>query len=125
MALREKLTERASRFLEPGEQVHAVFPAQSGPSPYWSLLSAWITIIGAKYAMIVVTDRSVVVLRTGRLRSTFPNRVLARAQLNGMQGEPGGLWGEIYVDGTRYWVHRRFHKDVTAAYQFIQTAGVH
>jgi hypothetical protein len=124
MALRDKLAERASKFLEPGERVHAVFLAQSGPSPYWSLLSYWITIIGAKYGMIAVTDRSVVVLRNGRFKSTFPNRVIVRAPLSALQGEPGGLWGEVYVGDTRYWVHRRFHKDVAAAYQFIQAAGV-
>jgi hypothetical protein len=124
MAIREKLAERASKFLEPSEQIHAVFPAQSGPSPYWSLLSAWITLIGAKYNMVAVTDRSIVVLRNGRLRSTFPKQVLVRAPLNAMQGEPGGLWGEIYINDSRYWVHRRFHKDVTAAFQFIQATAV-
>lgn len=124
MAIRDKLADRAGKFLEPGEQVHAVFLAQSGPSPYWSLLSAWITLIGAKYGMVAVTDRGIVVLRNGRLRSTFPNKLVARAPFSALQGEPGGLWGEIYIDGKRYWVHRRFHKDVAAAYQFIQTAGV-
>jgi hypothetical protein len=124
MSLRDKLAERASTFLEPGEQIHAVFLVQSGPSPYWSLLSLWITFIGAKYAMIAVTDKSVVVLRNGRFKNTFPNRVLERAPLSALQGEPGGLWGEVYVGDKRYWVNRRFHKDVEAAYRFIQGAGV-
>lgn len=123
MPLRDKLATRASHFLEPGEQVHAVFLAQSGPSPYWSLLSAWITIIGAKYGMVAVTDRSIVVLRNGRFRNTFPNRVVLRTPMNAMRGEPSGLWGQIHIGDTRYWVHRRFHKDVTAAYQFIQLAA--
>lgn len=125
MALRDKLADRAAKFLAPGEQVHVVFLAQSGPSPYWSLLSAWITIIGAKYGMVAVTDRGIVVLRNGRLRNTFPNKLLLRAPYSALQGEPGGLWGEIYINDKRYWVHRRFHKDVTSAYQFIQTAGVY
>jgi hypothetical protein len=26
-----------------------------------------------------------------------------------------GLWGKIELDDKRYWVHKRFHKDIEAA----------
>ena len=35
MSLRDKLAKRARPYLEPGEQIQAVFMAQSGVSPYW------------------------------------------------------------------------------------------
>jgi hypothetical protein len=118
MALRDKLAQRATPFLEPGEQIQSVFVAQSGASPYWSFLSTWIVILTAGYVTVVTTDRAIVVLRNGRLAGTRANALTARLPRQPM-GDPSGLWGQIHLDGKRYWVHRRFHKDVTAANKAI------
>jgi hypothetical protein len=114
MALRDKLAQRATPFLEPGEQIQSVFLAQSGASPYWSFLTYWIVIITAGYATIVVTDRAIVVLRNGRMLGSVAKSVIARLPRQ-MMGNPSGLWGQLNLGGTRYWVHKRFHKDVEAA----------
>jgi hypothetical protein len=114
MALRDKLAERATPFLEPGEQIQSVFLAQSGASPYWVFLTYWIVILTAGYATIVVTDRAVVVLRNGRLTGSKAKSLLARLPRQPMDS-PSGLWGQVHLGGTRYWVHKRFHKDVEAA----------
>jgi hypothetical protein len=114
MALRDNLAQRAAPFLEPGEQVQSIFLAQSGASPYWRFLSAWIVILTAGYATVVVTDRAVVVLRNGRLAGTRAKSVLHRLPRQPMDN-PTGLWGKVNLGGTGYWVHRRFHKDVKAA----------
>jgi hypothetical protein len=114
MALRDKLAERAAPYLEPGEQIRAVFLGQSGPSPYWVLVSYWIVILTAGYATIAVTDRAVLVLRNGRLSGTQPKSLTGRFPLVPL-GEASGLWGEVHIGGVRYWVNRRFHKDVQAA----------
>src|ERR1700744_2380639 len=114
MALREKLAERCAAFLEPGEQIQAVFMAQSGPSPYWVLLSAWITILGNNYVVIVVTDRAVVIRRAGRFTPSKPKSLLLRGARAVQFGPQSGLWGQIQLD-KRYWVHRRFHKDLAEA----------
>src|SRR5262245_20813840 len=119
MALRDKLARRAYPYLEPGEQIQGVFPAQSGPSPYWILLSALIVVFAAGYAIVVVTDRSIVVLRAGRILPTFPNKVQSRGPRTVYLGRPSGLWGSIRLD-RKYWVHKRFHKDVTAAEAILQ-----
>ena len=118
MAIRDNLAQRATPFLEPGEQIQSVFLAQSGPSPYWSFLSMWIVLFTAGYATVVTTDRAIIVLRNGRLMGTRANSLLARLPRQPMD-EPSGLWGQIHLDGKRYWVHRRFHKDVTAANKAI------
>jgi hypothetical protein len=114
MALRDKLAQRAAPFLEPGEQIQSVFLAQSGASPYWSFLSAWIVIITAGYATVAVTDRAIVVLRNGRLTGSVAKSLLARLPRQPLDN-PSGLWGQLNLGGTRYWVHKRFHKDVEAA----------
>jgi hypothetical protein len=111
MALREGLARRAQPFLEPGEQVQAIFNAQSGASPYWSVLSSWIVILTAGYVSIAVTDRAVVVLRNGRFLGSRPNAFKGRFPRQPF-GDPSGIWGRVEVGGTRYWVHRRYHKDI-------------
>ena len=119
MALRDKLARRAQPYLEPGEQVQAVFLAQSGLSPYWFLVSALAVVFAGGYAIVVVTDRSVVVLRAGRMLPTFPQKVHTRGPRAVYLGQPSGLWGAIRLD-RKYWVHKRFHKDVTAANAILQ-----
>jgi hypothetical protein len=122
MALRDKLARQAAPFLEPGEQIRSIFLAQSGPSPYWSLLSAWIVVFTAGYATVAVTDRAIVVLRNGRLSGRRPKSLLSRLPLQPL-GHPSGLWGKVQLGDTRYWVHTRFHKDVEAGDAAIANAG--
>lgn len=114
MALRDKLAERAAPFLEPGEQVQAVFVAQSGASPYWSFVSTWIVLLSRGYVVVAATDRAILVLRSGFFTSTKPKSLLARLPRQPMD-DPSGLWGKLNLGGTRYWVHRRFHKDIKSA----------
>src|ERR1700722_4856713 len=118
-ALREKLAERAAPYLEPGEQIQSVFLAQSGPSPYWIFLSMWIVVIAGGYSEIVVTDRAIIVLNCGRLPPSKPKSLRSRGPRNVVLGPPSGLWAKIQLD-QRYWVHRRFQKDVIAADQALQ-----
>jgi hypothetical protein len=115
MSLREKLAQRAAPFLEPGETVQSIFVAQTGPSPYFFLLSIWIVVFGSHYYTIVATDRAMLVLRNGKFASANnPKKVHLRGPRNVWLGTPSGIWGKIQLD-QRYWVHKRFHKDVIAA----------
>jgi hypothetical protein len=46
VSLRNKLAERVRPYLQPGERIQAVFPAQSGPPPYWqSLITGFVVFI--------------------------------------------------------------------------------
>jgi len=114
MALREKLVQRAQPYLEPDEQIQSIFLAQSGPSPYWMVLTYWIVVFAAGYSTVVVTDKAIVVLRNGRLSGTRAKGVRLRGPRNVWLGQPRGMWGSIQLD-KKYWVHKRFHKDVLAA----------
>jgi hypothetical protein len=115
MALREKLQERTAPFLEAGEQGRQVFMAQSGPSPLFALVSYWIVLVAGHYVIAVVTDRAIVVLTASKLRPSVPKSVLLRLPRATPLGPVSGLWGKIELGGERYWVHKRFHKDIEAA----------
>jgi hypothetical protein len=114
MALRDKLARRVAPFREPGEQIQAIFIAQSGASPYWWVVSTGITALTGGYVVVVATDRANLVLRCAWLTSTRPQSLVARLPRQPMD-DPSGLWAGLNLGGTRYWVHRRFHKDIRAA----------
>lgn len=114
MALRDKLRTRSQPFLDPGEQIQAVWLGQSGPSPWFAALSFWITLIAGHYHVVVATDRAIVVLDSGKLTPAKPKGLRVRGPRNVHLGPCHGLWGEINLD-QRYYVHKRFHKDVAVA----------
>jgi len=115
MAIREKLRERVQPFLEPGEQVQAVFPAQTGPNPNFMFLT-WLVIFWTKYVVVAATDKRIAVFRTSRLAPSKPREVAGSYPRESKLGSASGaLWGSFELGGTKYWVHRRFRKDVDAA----------
>ena len=114
MALREKIAEAAQPQLEEGEQIRHVFVAQTGPSPYWSFLTYLIWFAIQVYD-VVVTARSLVFVRASFWRQANPKHIEGRFPRNMRLGPVSGLWGKMEIDGRRFWVHKRFHKDVAAA----------
>lgn len=114
MALRDKLAARVQPLLEPGEQVQTVFLTQTGPSPYWVLVTTLI-FFAVKRRIIVATDRAIVVIRAGTMSGTSAKEVLARLPRATRLGPVSGMWAKIEVNGEQQWVHRRFHRDVASA----------
>lgn len=115
MALRDKLAERVQPLLQPGEQVQAVVPAQTGFNPMAALVfGAIIAVLVNKYWMLVVTDRRIVVMKQSKLRMAPKgiDRELPRATAI---GPVSGLWGKSEVLGQKTYIHKRFHKDVEQA----------
>lgn len=125
MALRDKLASRMQPLLQDGEQVQQVFMLQSGPSPYWMMLTN-IVVFMNRYRVVAVTDRGIVVASSPWYFSTKPKRALARLPRDIRLGPVTGLWGgPLYVtpDGKKSWVHKRFQKDIAAADQALQASG--
>jgi len=77
MALRDKLKERAQPMLEPGEEVQAIFLAQTGPNPNLLFITSLISFI-SKYKLVAATDRAIVVMSAGLWKRTFPKQVEQR-----------------------------------------------
>jgi hypothetical protein len=113
MALRDKLRERAQPFLEPGEQIQAVFLGQTGPTPWLAgAFGAIIYMFIAKYRVIVVTDRGILLLKAGAWTPSKPKELVKRAPRQGLGPFDAKVWGKVMIDGERHWVHRRFKEDV-------------
>jgi hypothetical protein len=125
MALRGKLSDRMQPFLEPGEQVQQAFLVQTGPSPWWMMLTTFI-VFATKWYVVAVTDRAIVIARSPWWVSTKPKELTARLPRATQLGPVSGLWaGPLYLtpDGKKAWVHKRFHKDVEAADMALQSTG--
>jgi len=115
MALRDKLAERAAPFLPQGSQVRQVFVCQTGPSP-WFFLLTYLTIFWIKYRLVAVTQDGIYVLEGSKLTGgAKPKSLVGTIPRATQLGPVSGVWGQINLLGERHWVHKRFHKDVTAA----------
>jgi len=114
VSIRSKLEKRAAPYLQSGERVHAVFPALSGPSPYWMFVTGSLLSLVLNYHLFVVTDQAIVVLDTSKFHGRVKG-VGLRHPRNFYFGEMTGLYGSFVLEDTKYFVHRRFHKDVAAA----------
>jgi hypothetical protein len=114
VAIRDKIRKNAEPFLEPGETIQAVFPAQGGVNPYFLFLT-YLVFFAMKYVVVVATDRRILVLKTSMWRTTKAREVVGAFPRETRIGPVSGLYGKFELGGARYWVHRRFHKDVQAA----------
>ena len=112
--MRDKLRERSQPFLEPGEEIHHVFLAQAGPSPWLFALSALLGFL-MKYRVVAVTDRSVVLLSASPWVPSKPKELVARLPKSTKIGPVSGVWAKVQLQGEKYYIHKRFHKDVEAA----------
>lgn len=116
MALRDKLRERVGPQLEPGEQIQQVFLAQQGPNPYLQFLT-YLVFFWAKMWIVAVTDRRILFVQSSVWVPTKPKRngdtkTLPRTT---RFGPTSGLWATLEVGGEKYFVNKRFHKDVQGA----------
>jgi hypothetical protein len=114
MAIRDQLRSNAAHLLQPGETIQAVFCAQT-TSQYYALLSTLIIILSDAYRVVVVTDKRILVCRSGRFRMTPVKHAIAELPRNTRIGPPSGLWWRCETLGELLYIHKRFHKDVTAA----------
>ena len=114
MAIRDKLRANAQHLLQPGETMQSVFAAQTA-SPYWILVSYWIVLFKNAYRVVVVTDRRIIVAKSGRASTTRMNDVVRELPRATRIGPPTGMWYKTSTLGERLYIHKRFHKDVAAA----------
>jgi hypothetical protein len=114
VAIRGKLRTNAAPLLAPGEQIQSVFPGQT-TSQYFALISWWIILFKNAYRVVVVTDRRILVCRSGRMSMT-PVKAIERELPRATRiGPPSGLWYRCESLGGKLYIHRRFFKDIEAA----------
>ena len=116
MGIRKKLEKNVQPHLEPGETLQAVFPAQGGMNPWLIIFTGYLIFMWlAKYVIIAVTDKRIVVFKASPFATTKPKEVLGTFPRDTRFGSVSGIWGKVELGGTKYYVHRRFHKEVEAA----------
>lgn len=133
----------ADQFLNQGDHVHALVPAQGGLHPFtllvigvaalagivltvdlpWvqvSLISTTVFATAAvltmsRYRLLAFTDADMVVMRTRALRPAKPVELLERIERVEPFNIRGSAWGQIIVGGEKLWVHRRYHNHLDEA----------
>lgn len=124
MAIRDKIRANAQPFLEPGEQIQAVIPAQT-TSQYFALISYWIIIFSNAYRNIIVTDRRILITQGGRFSLTPVKSVIAVVpRATAIGPTTGALWYKTESLGERLYINRRFFKDVETADALLGAGGV-
>jgi hypothetical protein len=115
MALRDSMRDSATPYLQPGEQVQAVFGAQTA-SQYVAALGGVLFFLGLnRYRIFVVTPARIVVLDAGKFSQKKAKGVVAELPRSTRLGPTSGLWHVIPVGSEKLRVHKRFFKDIAAA----------
>jgi hypothetical protein len=114
MAIRDKLRNNAMPLLQPGETLQTVIPAQT-VSQYFALISFWIIIFKNAYRNLVVTDRRILLCRSGRFSLSPVKEVVSEFPRGTRIGPTHGLWYRCDAFGDKIYIHKRFFKDVAIA----------
>jgi len=115
MAIRDKIARKASPFLEPGERIQNVMAAQTA-SQFLALLGLLPFLLANRYRCVVVTDRRILVLDSGKWATAAPKSVVRTLPRTTRIGPPtGALWYVTGSLGETLRIHKRFHQDVVAA----------
>lgn len=147
-AMSKKTGEWFEALMEPGESLQTSVPAQGGIHPFALLIpgvgavvvaaftsgqpalqvvliGAAFTLIGAalttaRYRVIGITDRAVLLCAARALRPAKPVRIIERLSHGDNFTPSGSFWGQVQVGPEKLWVHRRFfaalaNADISAA----------
>ena len=101
--------------LDAGEHIQEVFPTTTMGLMMTALLDRVLFFMPSTHRVVVVTDRRIVVFRSGKFSQGNPKEVLRSLPRATKIGPPKGLNYKTKVLGEKMFVHRRFHKDVESA----------
>ena len=119
MSLRDSMRDSAIPFLQPGEQVQAVFGAQTA-SQYIAGLAGIFVFLGLnRYRIFAVTPTRIVVLDAGKTNMKKARGVVTVLPRSTRLGPATGMWHKIPVGDETLRVHRRFYKDIETADQAV------
>lgn len=115
VAIRDKMRESVEPYLEPGEQIQAVWAGQSH-SQWLMVATGFIPFLFFnRYMTVAATDRRILVGDSGRWSQTKFNEVVAEAPRQSQVGPASGLWHRTDSLGVTMRVHKRFFKDIEQA----------
>jgi len=109
------MSDSASAYLQPGEQVQAVFGAQTA-TQFVAALSGIFVFLGLnRYRILVATPKRILILDAGKTGMTKARGVVAELPRSTRLGPASGVWHVIPVGSEKLRVHRRFFKDIETA----------
>jgi hypothetical protein len=115
MALRDAMRESAAPYLKPGEEVQAVFGAQTASS-YVAAIGGVLFFLGLnRYRIFVATPQRILVLDAGKFSMKKAKGVVTELPRSTKLGPGTGIWHVVPAGAERLRVHRRFFKDLDAA----------
>ena len=113
---RNRLVKQSQALLPPGTQIRHSFLCQKAPKVWFFIVNylTYLTIFWIQYRIVCVTDDAIYVLR-GTKFAIKPQEVLATLPRRTKLGPVSGRWAKIQLMGDTFWVHKRFHDQITAA----------
>lgn len=112
MGARETIAKNAAPYLHPGERIETAFPAQSSGTAAFMLTQPLFLLFNTYYT-VVVTDRRILVARSGKIIATRFKEHLYDLPRAIHLGEPKGLlFFRLQNLSVKLHVHRQFFKDV-------------
>jgi hypothetical protein len=114
MAIRDKMRRSAAQYLQPGEQLEAVFGAQTR-SNYLILVSGFLFYALNSFRIVAVTSNRILVLNSGKWGMTKARGVVTEVPRFTRLGPGRGVWHQVLVGEEKLRVHRRFFKDIDVA----------
>jgi hypothetical protein len=119
MALRDKLRKSAADYLQPGEPVQAIFPAQT--CGYWKMLMTGLIL--NRFRIVAVTPQRIVVLDAGKLSAKKAKGIVMELPRATRLGPGKGMFYPIPAGQEVLHVHRNYFKDLRAADEFLPAAA--
>jgi hypothetical protein len=115
MSIQSKIRENVQPQLEAGETFQSGFPAQSGISPWLMIGTGLLLIWKATFVNVAVTDRRILVYKRGAFKAAEMKELIGTFPRETSFGKQSGIFGTVELGGKKYWVHKKFRKDIEAA----------
>lgn len=122
MALRDSMRDSAAPYLQPGEQVQAIFAGQTASQWLAALTGVFVFLGFNRYRIFVATPTRILILDAGKTSMKKARGVVMELPRRTQLGPPTGLWHKIPAGSESIRVHRRFFKDIEAADAVAATA---
>ncbi len=114
MSVRNRIAMNAQCVCQPGEHLQTAIPAQAR-SPNWLGILDLVISSSNTYRVIVVTDRRILVCRSGRFRAFVVGDVLRELPRSTKIGPSHGIWYHTDSLGEGLYIHRLYFKDIELA----------
>lgn len=113
MSMRDKMIRNAQPFLEPGEQVQAIFEGRVHQHKIKSALMP--SAFRHEFVTVAVTGKRILVLDSGRAGSGRAKSVITELPRATPLGPPKGSVHQIRTPELRINVMKKWHKEIKAA----------